>query len=285
LSDPNGVMGLIGRLEFEYESLVKIDGQRPMYMDRNKLIALVEEMGSALRKVVPYVETDLRGGIDPKTGLDDLTFGKVFEDSRKLGERYRYALWRGNLYDMASVHDVAFGFKRQAELDRKEREYEARVAESIAGGIRHLEVPSSARDLYDLCAGADMAKGNGAEIAGSAKNYFAGYRQGKIDREEREQADQWTPDELERIRNLKPGSIRAIHFAPAAGRMQSEKPISQLRIERQRNGGWMICGGDAYDHRVIPEVSGAFTSTADMLAALTDLLERDDEERKEQADG
>ena len=76
--------------------------------------------------------------------------------------------------------------------------------------------------------------------------------------------------------------------APIAGRMTSEKPIGLLRIERHKNGGWLVDGRDnTFDrpHREATDVTGAFTSTADMLRALSDLLERDDEKRREQADG
>ena len=76
-------------------------------------------------------------------------------------------------------------------------------------------------------------------------------------------------------------------IAPAPeGRMISDKPIGQLRIERQKNGGWLVDGRDLYDHpSTRSDVSGAFTNTDDMLRALADLLEQDDKKREEKADG
>lgn len=70
---------------------------------------------------------------------------------------------------------------------------------------------------------------------------------------------------------------------PIAGRMVTDKPVDLLRVERTGNGGWLVARGDS-DVRVMDARMGAFTSTADMLRALADLLERDDERRKERAD-
>lgn len=75
--------------------------------------------------------------------------------------------------------------------------------------------------------------------------------------------------------------------APIAGRMVTDRPIGLLRIERQANGGWLVEGRKDVqnDYMTRSDVSGAFTSTADLLRALADLLERDDEKRKEAQDG
>jgi hypothetical protein len=71
------------------------------------------------------------------------------------------------------------------------------------------------------------------------------------------------------------------------GRMTSEKPISSLIIRRHTNGGWLVEGRDnltsgEYESRAFPAMTGAFTNTSDMLEALTDLLRRDAEKRKDQ---
>ena len=71
---------------------------------------------------------------------------------------------------------------------------------------------------------------------------------------------------------------------PIAGRMTTDSQISFFRVERQLNGGWVfdsreITCFDPFDTKAGP--AGSFTNTADMLRALADLLERDDEKRKE----
>lgn len=75
--------------------------------------------------------------------------------------------------------------------------------------------------------------------------------------------------------------------APIIGRMITDKRVDLLRIERQANGGWLVDGRkDVRDDYITrSDVSAAFTNTADMLRALADLLERDDEKRKEAQDG
>ncbi|MGP9790722.1 hypothetical protein [Roseinatronobacter sp. NSM] len=164
---------------------------------------------------------------DAKTNLDRLNFGDAFRECRSQG--FRLLAWRGHLYDLSKVDDVAEGFDKQAKTERRADQWTPEQLEAIYN-MRHVEKVS----------------------------------------------------ELEFQRRLRENFVHepdAPH--PPAGRMSSEKPIRLIRIERQDNGGWLVGGGGDRLHYPNSDLSGAFTSTADMLAALTDLLEQDDVKREE----
>ena len=179
--------------------------------------------------------------------LDDMTFGEAFAWCRKnrnpdMGDPH-FMQWRGDVYNIKSVGDVVSGFQRQALIDRGDAEQAQHTAEAMA---------------YFFM-GVDLAKEKG-----SAQRAFAPERAWSTIEEARNNT---FPDEE----------------YPPAGRMITDKRVDLLRIERQANGGWLIDGRkDVRDDYITrSDVSAAFTNTADMLRALADLLERDDEKRKE----
>lgn len=67
--------------------------------------------------------------------------------------------------------------------------------------------------------------------------------------------------------------------SPPAGRMDTKAPIDCLMIQRTENGGWLVMS--QMPHGIRADYFGAFTDTSDMLAALEDLLHRDDAKREE----
>lgn len=241
------------------------------------------------------------------TRLDDMTFGEAFKFARSdpkdvpMFKEPHIINWRGVAYNIRSVEDVADGFKRQAQIDREALTNEAlcirsayehaigRVAQlerlidrdlpeesSSAVKISIPEKPDTnsilehAREYIAHITGIDKAKpdsiikiNKGTDI----RSYFSAVR-----------------DHQHAVADAYEAANSADRTAPI-GRMKSEKPVDVMKVERTLNGGWTVETLSSEPYRAGSPPIGAFTTTADMLRALADLLERDDEKRKEAQDG
>ncbi|MBN2760860.1 MAG: hypothetical protein JXQ79_10195 [Rhodobacteraceae bacterium] len=86
------------------------------------------------------------------------------------------------------------------------------------------------------------------------------------------------------VTSVNPEDVVMKKAPPPAGQMVAKNHIERLSLERMANGGWMVSGG-AQEPYIKSSVTAAFTDTSDMLAALEDLLHRDDAKREEKVDG
>ena len=83
--------------------------------------------------------------------------------------------------------------------------------------------------------------------------------------------------------NARKSGDMADAIVPIAGRMATTGDHSNLSLRRAENGGWLV-QSSASDPRIMADLLGSFTNTADMLRALADLLEQDDQKREERDD-
>ena len=221
---------------------------------------------------------------EKRPNIDDMTFGEAFNYCQR--NNMPEITWRGQYYAVDTVSDVAEGFRRQADIDREQKAMGEHMADALMYGMGMTRTRIDPKDFY---MGVDMAKPDAERTATNMRPFRVAYDRAlaRIDHLDRVIADLVEKNQrLERsMEREDPGN--ADIDAPIVGRMISDKPVDQLRIERQVNGGWLVEGrkGVRDDYMTRPDLSGAFTSTADMLRALADLLERDDEKRKEAQDG
>jgi hypothetical protein len=215
--------------------------------------------------------------------LSAMTFGEAFAAARRQG--LTSIDWRGTNYRIDLVCDVASGFRRQVAIDRERGDLSDALAYGM--GITRTRIAPQA------FMGVDLAKPE-VTTARQAMQIMEDERWRKF----MERANfgplagsQWSKAEMESMAAqaaAEDPDFADIESAPV-GRMVSEKPISSLVIQRHTNGGWLVEVRDSltqgYDRIVRPVTTGAFTSTADMLRALADLLEQDDKKREDKDNG
>ena len=205
--------------------------------------------------------------------LDDMTFTDAAEYCLEL--RRSFMVWRGHTYNLKDDRDIQRGIARQKGVDQENARKSGDMADAMFYtfvGMDLAKQPKTATDMRPFRVAYERALARIDHLEGILSKRIisdCGSQAAGAPIAGREDPDFSEID------------------APIAGRMITDKRVDLLRIERQANGGWLVDGRKDVrdDHITRSDVSAAFTNTADMLRALADLLERDDEKRKEAQDG